>query len=89
MLANARHLVAMPQRRQDGRHGVETRRQVRHRVARLHGAGARLAIGHAGDAHQAAHGLEDGVVAGQVAIGAGLAESGNRAIHQPGIDRGQ
>src|SRR5262249_36593740 len=45
------------------------------------GAG-RLAVGRAGEAHEAAHALRHQVVAGARRIGAGLAEAGDRAIDQ-------
>ena len=37
----------------------------------------------AGDAHQAAHALDEEVVAGAVAVGPGLAEAGDRAVDEP------
>jgi len=41
----------------------------------------------AGDAHQAAHRLEDRVVTGARRVRPGLAETGHRAIDDAGIDR--
>ncbi len=42
----------------------------------------RLADGRSGDRHQAAHGLDDVIVAGVVAIAPGLAEAGDAGIDQ-------
>jgi hypothetical protein len=49
------------------------------------GPAALLAVGAAGDAHQAAHALDQEVVAGARGIGPVLAEAGDRAVHQRGL----
>ncbi len=82
MLAFTR-TVAMGQGGQDARRRIHAGKQVDHRDADLH----RLAIRLAGDAHQPAHALDHGVIAGTVGIGACLAEAGDRAIDQVGLDR--
>ena len=45
-------------------------------------ARVRLAVGRAGQVHEAAHALRHQVVAGARRIGAGLAEAGDRAVDQ-------
>ena len=55
---------------------------VADRGADAHGVSVRLA----GDAHDAAHRLDDHIVGGPAGIGAGLAEAGDRNIHAAGID---
>ena len=52
--------------------------QVRHRHADLDG----WRVGHAGDAHQAAHTLGDEVVAGSFGVRTGAAESRDRAVNE-------
>ena len=48
----------------------------------LHRPAARLAIGHAGQAHQPAHALDDIVITGARSVGAVLAEAGDRGVDQ-------
>ncbi|MCY1555112.1 hypothetical protein D9M68_917440 [compost metagenome] len=72
----------MLDRGQDGRAGVYACQQVRDRDPRFH----RFAGGVAGDAHQAAHALENEVIPGQGRVGAVLAEAGDRAVDQARID---
>ncbi|BDC26107.1 hypothetical protein NB2BOR_A03980 [Bordetella parapertussis] len=81
--------VAVLQRAQDRRRGVDARDHIGDRDAGLERAAAGLGVRQAGDAHQSAHALEYVVVAGQVGVRAGLAESGDRAIHEPRIDLAQ
>ncbi len=59
--------------------------EVRQRDAHAHGAFARPA----GDAHQAAHALGDGVEARPVGIGPVLAEAGDAGVDQPRVDGAQ
>ena len=49
------------------------------------GAGSGTA-GPAAGAHEAAHGLADDIIAGTLAQGAGVAEAGNRAVDDAGVD---
>ncbi len=71
--------VAMPQRRQDADAAVQPGEQVRHRHADL----LRQSIRLAGQAHDAAHRLDQAVIARPRRIRPGLAEPGDRAIDQP------
>src|SRR5262245_2999851 len=64
---------------------IEPRGQVCDGNAHPHGA----LSGDSGDGHQPAHPLSDLVVAGAIAIGAVLAESGNRGIDQPRVHGAQ
>ncbi|CUI69575.1 Uncharacterised protein [Achromobacter xylosoxidans] len=73
--------VAMAQRRQDADRRVHARHDVGDADAHLH----RRAVGLAGQAHDAAHALDQEVIACAPGVGAGLAEAGDRAIHQAGI----
>src|SRR5262249_34716617 len=50
-------------------------------------AAARQLIALAGDAHQAAHALEDEIVSGEVRAWAVLAVAGHRAVDDAGVDR--
>jgi hypothetical protein len=58
------------QRGQDGVAGVQAGEQVDHRHAHALRAAAGLAVGAAGDAHQAGHGLHHEVVARALGVGA-------------------
>ena len=60
--------------------------QARQHVADGGAAAGGAAAGPAGDAHEAAHGLGHDVVAGPVMIGAVLAEAGDAAVDQLGVD---
>ena len=71
--------LALRKRGEDADHRIDAGEDVGHRHA---GAG-RLAIGGAGEAHEAADALRHQVVAGARGIGAVLAEAGDRAIDQP------
>ena len=62
--------------------GVHAGEQVGDRDADLLRAAAGQVVALAGHAHQPAHALDDVVVAGAVAVGAGLAEAGDRAVDQ-------
>jgi len=81
--------VAMAQRGQDRDRRIHAGEQVRHRHADLLRSAAGQRIGFAGDAHQPAQALHRVVVTGAVPVGAGLAEAGDRAEHQPRIERQQ
>ena len=74
--------LALIERRQHRHRGVHAAHQVGHGDPGPERPAARLAVGVAGDAHQPAHGLGHEVVAGAVLVGAGLAETGDRAIDQ-------
>ena len=56
-------------------------------VADRNAAAHRRVVGPAGDAHAAAHALHDLVERRPLRVGAGLAEAGDRAGDDPGIDR--
>ena len=71
--------VAMPQRRQDADAAIQPGEQVGHRHADL----LRQPVGLAGQAHDAAHRLDQAVVARPRRIRPGLAEAGDRAVDQP------
>jgi hypothetical protein len=86
--------VAMAQRRQDRGHGVHAGEQVGDGDADLLRPAAGRVVGdlgarRAGDAHQPAHALDRVVVAGAVAVRAGLAEAGDRAVDQARVEREQ
>ena len=74
--------VAVGEGGEDGVAGVEAGQDVGQRDADLLRPGARLAFGHAGQAHQPAHALDQEVVAGARRVRAVLAEAGDRAIDQ-------
>ena len=82
MLARAGALAG-DERRLDGDHRIEAGEDVGKGDADL----LRLAVGLAGQVHDAAHALDDEVVAGAVGVGAVLAEAGDRAVDQPRVDR--
>ncbi len=73
--------LAGDDRRLDGDHGVEPGEDVGEGDAAL----LRLAVRRAGQVHDAAHALDDEVVAGAVGVGAVLAEAADRAVDQPRI----
>ena len=85
MLAQA-GAVAFLQRGQDADGGVQAGEDVGQRHAHLLRAGAGFVIGHAGDAHQPAHGLDQEVVAGARGVGAALAEASDGAVDQARVD---
>jgi hypothetical protein len=76
-------------RRQDRRRRVHAGRQVGDCDASLLRTAARPIVALAGDAHEAADALDDEIVARAVGVRAGLSESGDRAVDQPRIDRGE
>src|SRR6266571_1209104 len=78
--------LAVRDGRRDGETRVHSREDVGHGDAHLLGTAAGLAVALAGDAHQAAHALEDEVVAGAVRARARLAEPGDRAVDDARID---
>jgi hypothetical protein len=78
----ARHL-AFEQRDQDSHRGEDAGRQIRDRDADAHRPLARQP----GDRHQPAHALRDLIEPGSFTIRTVLAEAGDRAIHQPLVDR--
>ena len=69
--------------RQDGDRDPQARGEIGDRQAGLHRRAAALA----GEAHDAAHGLEDGVVALAVRVGAALAEAGAGHVDDALVDR--
>ena len=85
MLAQARAL-AFCQRRLHGDGGVQARHDVRLRHAHFLWPGARLAIGHARDAHQAAHALDQKVIAGARRIRPILTEARDGAVHEARVE---
>src|SRR5207249_3092491 len=74
-----------PQRGEDPDDGEEPGAEVGDRHADLHGR----AVVAAGRAHDAAHALRDQVVAAAIRVRARPTEARDRAIDQPGIDRGE
>src|SRR5258706_2506575 len=72
--------LAVRDGRGDGQARVHPGEDVGDRDADLLRTAAGLAVALTGDAHEAAHALEDEVVAGAVRARAGLAEPGDRAI---------
>ena len=81
--------VAVSQGCQDRHRGVHPCEQVGHGHPHLLWAAAGAVVAFAGDAHQATHALHGVVVACTVAIRSGLAEAGDRAIHQPRVQAPQ
>src|SRR5262249_49797918 len=69
----------------DGR--IHARHDVDDRHPDFFRAAARLVVGLAGDAHQATHGLDHEILGGSVAPRPGLAEAGDGAVDQSGIER--
>jgi len=86
ILALAAGGVAMIQGRQYGIGDVQPGEQVDDAGADLHRSGARLALRHAGDAHEAALALEHRVIAGLSRQRPVLAISGDGAVDDAGID---
>ncbi|MNQ63801.1 hypothetical protein D3C85_781950 [compost metagenome] len=81
--------VASIQRGLDGVGRVLARQDIGQAGARFHRPSAGYVVRQAGDAHQAAHGLEDRVVARSRCIGPGLAEARQRAVNQARIHLAQ
>src|SRR6185369_764524 len=79
--------LAMKERRENADRRVHAGHVVDNGRTDLHRARAGLAVDMTGDAHQAAHRLQDRVVAGARRIRPGLAEAGHRAIDDAGVDR--
>jgi hypothetical protein len=77
------------QRGEDAVAGVQAGEYVREGDADLLRTAARHAVALTGDAHQAAHGLHQEIVAGLLAVRSGLAEARDRAVHEPRIERRQ
>src|SRR5258708_13586250 len=75
-------LRAVRERRADGDRGVHAGDDVGDRHAGALRPAARRIVGLAGHAHHAAHALDHEVVAWALAVGAGLPETGHRAIDQ-------
>ncbi|MNS90590.1 hypothetical protein D3C72_1246460 [compost metagenome] len=78
--------VAVRQRRQHGDGGVLASHQVGDGHAGLLRAAAGQVVALAGQAHEAAHALDDEVIARARGVRAGLAEAGDRAVDQVGLD---
>ena len=74
-----------PKRRENGDGGIDAGEDVGIGDADL----LRLALGLAGQVHDAAHALDHQVVAGAMRIGAVLPKPGDRAIDEPRIDLSQ
>src|SRR5262245_33751041 len=66
--------------------GIEPGEQIGEGDAALDRTGARLALGQAGDAHDAAHPLNHEVIAGALGIGPVLAESGDGTVDELRIE---
>ena len=86
--------VAVAQRGEDRGHRVHAGEEIGDGDADLLRPAARGVVGdlgarRAGDAHQAAHALDGVVVAGALAVRAGLAEAGDRAVDQARVAREQ
>ena len=81
--------VAMRERGEDRRGRVHARHQVGDRDAGLLRPAARPVVALAGDAHEAAHPLDDEVVAGAIGVRTVLAEPGDRRVHEARMERAQ
>src|SRR5713101_1604322 len=79
-------LGAMRERRADRDRGVHAGDDVGDGDAGALRPAARRAVRFAGDAHHAAHALDHEVVAGALAIRAGLAEARDRAVDEARVD---
>src|SRR5207237_6951676 len=88
MLALARAL-AVCERGADGDRRVHAGDDVGDRHARTLRAATRRAVRLAGHAHHAAHALDHEVVARPLAIRAGMAETGDRAVHEARVQGAQ
>ena len=88
VLAHSR-LVAHVESGEDGGGRVHTREQVGQRHTHPQRAAAGFAVGPAGDAHHAAHGLDHQVVPGAFGIRPVLAEAGDRAVNEAWVQRPQ
>ncbi|MNN09333.1 hypothetical protein D3C81_1222110 [compost metagenome] len=85
MLADAAD-VAVRQGGEHGGGGVQAGEDIGQRHADFHRAGTDFLIGAPGNAHQAAEALDHEVIARAFGVGAGLAETGDRAVDQLRID---
>src|SRR6185369_4783156 len=83
MLAHPR-LTAPMHRGEDADHRIETGKQIGDRNTCLHRTGTRRAIGLAGQAHEPAHRLYGEMIARTMTGRAGLSESSDRTIDEPG-----
>jgi hypothetical protein len=81
--------ISPVQGREDRDAGVEAGEQIGDRNAYAHRPAARIAVGQAGDAHQAAHALDHEIITGAVRVRPVLAESGNRSDDQLRFRRAQ
>src|SRR5262245_64763283 len=88
MLAGA-GFGAVRERGANGDARVHAGDQIGDRDAGLLRPAARAVVALAGDAHQAAHALDHEVVARALAPRPGVAETGDRAVDQAGIERAQ
>src|SRR5688572_29751924 len=79
----------MRERRADRDRGVHPGDDVRDRHAGALRAAPGRAIGLAGDAHHAAHALDHEVVPRTLAVGAGMAKTGERAVDEPRVELAQ
>src|SRR5581483_5815356 len=78
--------LAVHERRADGDRRVHAGDDVGDRHAGALRTAARRSVGLAGDAHHAAHALDHEIVARPLAVRAGLAETGHRAIDDARIE---
>src|SRR6185312_11987075 len=78
-------LPALEERGEDRAGRVHAGHEVGDRHAHLLRAAAGEVVALAGDAHEAAQPLDHEVVAGPLAIGAVLAEAGDRAVDEAGV----
>ncbi|OGA02167.1 MAG: hypothetical protein A3I00_02555 [Betaproteobacteria bacterium RIFCSPLOWO2_02_FULL_64_12] len=78
--------LAARERRQHRDCGVHPGHEIEDRNPDFHGTAAGPAVLLPGDAHQSAHRLDEEIVGHLWRLGTGLAETGDRAIDQAGID---
>src|SRR5207248_11226996 len=78
--------LAVIERGQNADRGVHAGHVVDDGRADLHRSRAGLAVEMAGDAHQAAHRLQDRVVAGARRVRPGLTEARHRTVDNAGVD---
>jgi hypothetical protein len=81
--------VAVMQGGEDADRRVKPGEDVGEGDAAFHRSAARLAVGSACHAHDAAHTLNHEIVAGPLGVGACLAEAGYRTVDQAGIEAAQ
>src|SRR5262245_2170155 len=77
----------MRQRRAYGDAGIHAGDDIDNRDPRFLRPAAREIVTLAGDAHESAHALDHEVIAGAFRVRPGLTESGDRAVHEPWVER--